>query len=131
MPLAGDTTMATPVVEDEVEEQQKIEDIMDLPAGGSMLVVRRGPNAGSRISLEKGETTIGREPSSDVFLDDITVSRKHAVIERHNGTVILRDAGSLNGTYVNSNMIDSQEVVPGDEIQIGRYVFVFLSAEAS
>ena len=100
----------------------------DLEAGSAVLVVRRGPNVGERYSLDSEVTRAGRHPDSDIFLDDITVSRRHAEIHRLDGRYTLRDTGSLNGTYLNRERIDDAPLVSGDEVQIGKYRLVFLSA---
>ncbi len=99
-----------------------------LPTGSALLVVRRGPNAGSRFLLDTEVTTAGRHPQSDIFLDDVTVSRRHAEFSRVEGTsgYRVRDVGSLNGTYVNRQRIDSVALSGGDEVQIGKYRLVFL-----
>ena len=97
-----------------------------LPAGSALLVVKRGPNAGSRFLLDRELTTAGRHPDSDIFLDDVTVSRRHAEFRREHGTFIVHDVGSLNGTYVNRERIDSSALAGGDEVQIGKFRLVFL-----
>ncbi len=101
----------------------------DLAAGAAVLVVRRGPNVGERFALEPEVTRAGRHPDSDIFLDDITVSRRHAEVHRLDGRYTLRDTGSLNGTYLNRERIDDAPLVSGDEVQIGKYRLVFLSAQ--
>jgi len=102
----------------------------DLPEGTGVLWVKRGPNAGSRYVLDGELTKAGRHPDSDIFLDDITVSRRHAEFARgSNGSYQVRDVGSLNGTYLNRARIDEvAEVANGDEVQIGKFRFVFLAA---
>jgi pSer/pThr/pTyr-binding forkhead associated (FHA) protein len=101
----------------------------DLTVGAAVLVVRRGPNVGERFPLEAEVTRAGRHPDSDIFLDDITVSRRHAEVHRLDGRYTLRDTGSLNGTYLNRERIDDAPLVSGDEVQIGKYRLVFLSAQ--
>lgn len=101
----------------------------DLAAGAAVLVVRRGPNVGERFALDNEVTRAGRHPDSDIFLDDITVSRRHAEVHRLDGRYTLRDTGSLNGTYLNRERIDDAPLVSGDEVQIGKYRLVFLSAQ--
>jgi pSer/pThr/pTyr-binding forkhead associated (FHA) protein len=96
-----------------------------LPAGSALLVVRRGPNAGARFLLDASRTTAGRRPDSDIFLDDVTVSRKHAEFLRREGHFVVRDVGSLNGTYVQRDRIEEAVLRPGDEVQIGKYRMVF------
>jgi len=97
----------------------------DLPPGG-LLVVRAGPNAGSRFAIEKDLITAGRHPDSDIFLDDITVSRRHAEVMRQADGYIVRDVGSLNGTYVNRQRIDESRLEDGDELQVGKFKLVFI-----
>ncbi|MGB8019852.1 MAG: FHA domain-containing protein [Candidatus Nanopelagicales bacterium] len=95
-------------------------------AGTAMLIVRRGPSEGTSFTLDSDRVTIGRADDSAVMLDDVTVSRRHAVCERTPSGWVLRDAGSLNGTYVNRQRIESSVLAGGDEVQIGKYRFVFL-----
>ena len=101
--------------------------IGELPEGLGMLVVKRGPNAGSKYVLESDVTTAGRHPDSDIFLDDITVSRRHAEFVRDGGSYRVRDVGSLNGTYVNRERTDDAVLAHGDEVQIGKFKLVFFS----
>jgi hypothetical protein len=97
----------------------------DQPEGEmAMLVVVRGANAGSRFALTDDVTTIGRHPESDVFLDDVTVSRRHAEIERRGTLLEISDAGSLNGTYVNGERIERVALSEGDQLQVGKYRLV-------
>jgi len=98
-----------------------------LPPGSALLVVRRGPNAGSRFLLDEDVTTAGRHPESDIFLDDVTVSRRHAEFRRDAGNFSVRDVGSLNGTYVNRERIETATLAGGDEVQIGKFRLVFLT----
>ncbi|MEX1218596.1 MAG: FHA domain-containing protein [Acidimicrobiales bacterium] len=98
-----------------------------LPADSAMLVVQRGSKAGSRFALENDVVTAGRHPDSDIFLDDITVSRRHAELRRvTDGTWLACDSGSLNGTYLNRKRIDTAILTSGDELQIGKFKLVFL-----
>ena len=96
------------------------------PSGSAMLVVKRGPNAGSRFRLDQPVTSAGRHPDSDIFLDDVSVSRRHAEFRRENGDNLVVDTGSLNGTYVNRKPIESVALANGDEIQMGKFRLVFL-----
>jgi hypothetical protein len=98
-----------------------------LPPGSALLVVKRGPNAGSRFLLDAEVTTAGRHPESDIFLDDVTVSRRHAEFVREGNSFLVRDVGSLNGTYLNRGRIDAAALAGGDEVQIGKYRLVFLT----
>ncbi len=97
-----------------------------LPEGSALLVVRRGPNAGSRFVLDVDMVTAGRHPDSDIFLDDVTVSRRHAQFVRLGSGYAVKDVGSLNGTYVNRHRIDEAQLTGGDEVQIGKYRLVYL-----
>lgn len=96
------------------------------PAGAGMLVVKRGPNAGARFLLDRPTTTAGRHPESDIFLDDVTVSRRHAEFRRQDGSFEVVDVGSLNGTYVNREPRNSEVLSSGDEVQIGKFRLVFI-----
>jgi pSer/pThr/pTyr-binding forkhead associated (FHA) protein len=98
-----------------------------LPAGSALLVVKRGPNAGSRFLLDQPTTSAGRHPDSDIFLDDVTVSRRHAEFRQDEGDFQVVDVGSLNGTYVNREPVDSAVLANGDEVQIGKFRLVFLT----
>lgn len=97
-----------------------------LPAGSALLVVKRGPNAGSRFLLDQAVTTAGRHPDSDIFLDDVTVSRRHAEFRKNGDTYEVVDVGSLNGTYVNREPKNSAVLANGDEVQVGKFRLVFL-----
>ncbi|MBC7273245.1 MAG: FHA domain-containing protein [Streptomyces sp.] len=100
-----------------------------LPLGSALLVVRRGPNSGSRFLLDSDLTTAGRHPQSDIFLDDVTVSRRHVEFRRSpDGSFTVADVGSLNGTYVNRERIDQVALSNGDEVQIGKYRLVFYAS---
>ncbi|GAA5036868.1 FHA domain-containing protein [Streptomyces siamensis] len=101
-----------------------------LPLGSALLVVRRGPNSGSRFLLDGELTTAGRHPQSDIFLDDVTVSRRHVEFRRAaDGSFTVADVGSLNGTYVNRERIDQVALANGDEVQIGKYRLVFYASQ--
>ena len=98
-----------------------------LPVGSALLVVKRGPNAGSRFLLDQPTTSAGRHPDSDIFLDDVTVSRRHAEFRSDDGEFQVVDVGSLNGTYVNREPVDTAVLANGDEVQIGKFRLVFLT----
>jgi len=98
-----------------------------LPHGMALLVVRRGPNAGARFLLDHDVTTSGRHPDSDIFLDDVTVSRRHAEFHRDANGFTVRDVGSLNGTYVNRERVEAATLANADEVQIGKFRLVFLA----
>ncbi|MCS4489379.1 FHA domain-containing protein [Corynebacterium sp. ES2794-CONJ1] len=97
------------------------------PQGSGMLIVKRGPNAGARFLLDQETTTAGRHPESDIFLDDVTVSRRHAEFRTHDGVFEVVDLGSLNGTYLNREPRNSAVLSSGDEIQIGKFRLVFIA----
>jgi pSer/pThr/pTyr-binding forkhead associated (FHA) protein len=101
-----------------------------LRPGTALLVVLRGPNTGARFLLDDDEVHAGRHPDSDIFLDDVTVSRKHATFRREGDTFVVRDVGSLNGTYVNRERIDEVALHTGDEVQIGKFRLVFYAGKA-
>ena len=101
--------------------------VESLPAGSALLVVKRGPNAGSRFLLDQDVTTAGRHPDSDIFLDDVTVSRRHVEFHREGGGFSVHDVGSLNGTYVNRDRIEKVLLKDSDEVQIGKYRLVFFA----
>lgn len=104
----------------------------NLPPDAAVLVVRRGPKAGSRFALDRDVVTAGRHPDSDIFLDDITVSRRHAELRRvADGTWLACDTGSLNGTYLNRDRIDTAILSNGDELQVGKYKLVFLVGDGA
>ena len=97
----------------------------NLAEGQALLVVKRGPNAGARFLLDQDTTTAGRHPEADIFLDDVTVSRRHAEFRRNEGSFEVVDVGSLNGTYVNRERIDQTVLRTGDEVQIGKFRMIF------
>ena len=97
------------------------------PSGLAMLVVKRGPNAGSWFELDQPVSSAGRHPASDVFLDDVSVSRRHAEFRRESGEYVVVDTGSRNGTYVNRELVESVALAHGDEIQMGKFRLVFLN----
>lgn len=96
-----------------------------LPPTSALLIVHRGPSAGARFLLDAPRTVAGRSPNSDIFLDDVTVSRKHVEFVREPEGFLVRDVGSLNGTYVNRDRIDRALLRPGDEVQIGKFRMTF------
>ncbi len=100
-----------------------------LPSGNALLIVRRGPNKGARFLLDANLTTVGRHPNADIFLDDVTVSRKHSEISRVGSVFTLKDLTSLNGTYFEGKRIESAELFNGAEVQIGKYHFTFYSSK--
>lgn len=101
-----------------------------LPAGSALLVVQRGPSAGSRFLLDTDLVSAGRHPESEIFLDDVTVSRRHAEFRRGPDGYTVADVGSLNGTYVNRDRIDEVALQGGDEVQIGKYRLVYFASHA-
>jgi len=121
------TFQAVEAAGDPAAEDALTVSIGDLPEGLGMLVVTRGPNAGSKYVLEADVTTAGRHPDSDIFLDDITVSRRHAEFIRNGDSYRVRDVGSLNGTYVNRERTDDAVLAQGDEVQIGKFKLVFFA----
>jgi pSer/pThr/pTyr-binding forkhead associated (FHA) protein len=105
--------------------------VQALPRTSALLVMQRGPSSGARFLLDAERTVAGRSPSADIFLDDVTVSRKHAEFVRELDDFVVRDVGSLNGTYVNRERIDSVVLRAGDEVQIGKFRMTFHPSPAS
>lgn len=127
---APDDTTTSALEVGVLEEREDVGEIPELEAGTGMLVVIRGPNAGSRFLLDRELTTVGRHPESHLFLDDVTVSRRHAEIRNDDGALTIRDLGSLNGTYVNGDRVEERTLRTGDEVQVGRFKLVFLGSES-
>lgn len=109
------------------EEQKAIE---ALPSGSALLIVQRGPNEGSRFLLDQDLTTVGRHPNADIFLDDVTVSRRHAEFHRHGKTFQIKDLASLNGTYFDGVRIENALLEDGAEVQIGKFRLTFYASKA-
>src|SRR5881227_1411615 len=130
--LQDDATLTFTPVEVEGEEtgEEVFQPAEELEKGQALLVVKRGANAGSTFLIDKDLTTAGRHPESDIFLDDVTVSRRHAEFNRSGESFLVRDVGSLNGTYLNRERIDSSELANGDEVQIGKFRLVYLTSSA-
>lgn len=128
---AGDTTRTFAPVNPDVDfeagqlSQDDHSAVNALPDGSALLIVVRGPNPGSRFLLDSERTGAGRHTSSEIFLDDVTVSRRHAEFIRDGQIFRVRDVGSLNGTYVNRERVDDAPLQSGDEVQIGRFRMVF------
>ncbi|HEV7948141.1 MAG TPA: FHA domain-containing protein [Glaciihabitans sp.] len=104
------------------------EAIAALPSGSALLVVRRGPNIGARFLLDADLTTVGRHPDADIFLDDVTVSRRHAEFVRNGTSFQVKDLGSLNGTYFDGSRIDVADLVDGSEVQVGKFRLTFYAS---
>jgi pSer/pThr/pTyr-binding forkhead associated (FHA) protein len=102
--------------------------IAALPSGSALLIVRRGPNMGARFLLDADITTAGRHPHADIFLDDVTVSRRHAEFRRSGTVFEVRDLGSLNGTYRENERIERSPLSDGDEVQVGKYRLTFFAS---
>ncbi len=127
----SEDTRLVPVTRPEDSEEELAVPGDDVPAGQGVLVVKRGPNAGSRYVLEGTAVSAGRSPDSDIFLDDVTVSRRHASFVPSGATYEVRDVGSLNGTYLNRERIEAAPLANGDEVQIGKFRLVFLTGPSS
>lgn len=128
----GDTTKTIPPVVAEADlDGLSAEDeaaVNALPHGSALLIVQRGPNAGSRFLLNTDQVSAGRHQDSDIFLDDISVSRRHATFTRTPDGTVLADRGSLNGTYVNRELVDSTLLRHGDEVQIGKFRLIYFGS---
>jgi pSer/pThr/pTyr-binding forkhead associated (FHA) protein len=118
-----EATASFPPLSDGVESTGPIPPVVD----GPLLVVRKGHEVGERFYLDRPRLVVGRDPASDIFLNDITVSRAHAVLDVMPEEVLVSDAGSLNGTYVNGVSVDRAVLRNGDQLQVGRFQMVFLS----
>ena len=125
-------TFASDLIADKTAELTKEEAaaIAALPSGSALLVVIKGPNDGARFLLDQEVTTVGRHPNADIFLDDVTVSRRHAEFVRKGTSFIVRDLGSLNGTYRDGRNIDLVQLNDGDEVQIGKFRMTFFASPA-
>ncbi|WP_181310955.1 FHA domain-containing protein [Nocardioides campestrisoli] len=134
---ASDSTATIAIANERAESSDRALSPVDaaavdaLPAGSALLVVQRGPGAGSRFLLDTDLVAAGRHPESEIFLDDVTVSRRHAEFRREGGVFRVSDVGSLNGTYVNRDRIDQVELSDGDEVQIGKYRLVFFAGHVA
>jgi pSer/pThr/pTyr-binding forkhead associated (FHA) protein len=107
---------------------EELDAIAALPSGSALLVVRRGPNTGARFLLDADVTTVGRHPEADIFLDDVTVSRRHAEFVRHGTAFEVRDLGSLNGTYFDGVRIETALLSDGAEVQVGKFRLTFYAS---
>jgi pSer/pThr/pTyr-binding forkhead associated (FHA) protein len=111
----------------DVEEREAV---YALPSGSALLIVQRGPNEGARFLLDQELTTAGRHPNADIFLDDVTVSRRHAEFRRTGSQFMVHDLASLNGTYFDGVRIESALLDDGAEVQIGKFKFTFFASRA-
>ena len=100
-----------------------------LPSGSALLIIHRGPGAGSRYLLDQNQTSAGRHPDADIFLDDVTVSRRHASIDRVVSVFTISDLGSMNGTYIDSQRVEKQRLINGMEIMLGKFRLTFYSSD--
>ncbi len=126
----SDETTHIPILDADTEEMSPsdVSAVENLPAGSAMLLVQRGPDAGARFLLDSDVVTVGRHPDSDIFLDDISVSRRHATFTRSGNGYVIADLGSLNGSYINRDRIDSEVTLAGgDEVQIGKYRLIYFA----
>lgn len=125
MPTLDDQTLTNELSSEDIRA------IDSLPAGSALLIVQKGPGTGQRFLLRDDSATAGRHPKSAIFLDDVTVSRCHAIFRRAQGSYTVEDAGSLNGTYLNRSLLREPVVLRnGDEVQIGKYKMVFFLGSA-
>lgn len=128
-----DPTAAIPIIERSTSTEQQTDqtntdhlaDREVFAVSTGILVVDDGPKSGSRYALDADLVTAGRHPESEIFLDDVTVSRRHVEISNSDGIYRAKDVGSLNGTYINKQLVEEAELVDGDELQIGRFKLLF------
>jgi pSer/pThr/pTyr-binding forkhead associated (FHA) protein len=125
--LSGDFEAQLAALDGEVSPEEQ-EAIAALPSGSALLVVRRGPDVGARFLLDSDVTTAGRHPDADIFLDDVTVSRKHTQFLRHGTVFEIKDLGSLNGTYFDGVRIDTALLSDGAEVQVGKFRLTFYAS---
>lgn len=126
-PQKEDATTATYVIDDQTGELKPV-DVGDVAAQSGALVIRSGGGrVGQSFPMTGEKMTIGRSPETSVFLDDVTVSREHATLVRRGGDWFLDDSGSLNGTYVNRQRVDSHRLQDGDELQVGKFKLTFFA----
>jgi pSer/pThr/pTyr-binding forkhead associated (FHA) protein len=126
----SDHTTHIPILDADTEEMSAsdVSAVENLPAGSAMLLVQRGPDSGARFLLDSDVVSVGRHPDSDIFLDDISVSRRHGTFTRSGTGYTVTDLGSLNGTYVNRDRIDGEVALSGgDEVQIGKYRLIYFA----
>jgi pSer/pThr/pTyr-binding forkhead associated (FHA) protein len=126
----SDHTTHIPILDADTEEMSAsdVSAVENLPVGSAMLLVQRGPDSGARFLLDSDAVSVGRHPDSDIFLDDISVSRRHGTFTRSGAGYAVADLGSLNGTYVNRDRIDSEVALSGgDEVQIGKYRLIYFA----
>ncbi|MGH3579261.1 MAG: FHA domain-containing protein [Mycobacterium sp.] len=130
MTSAPDTSVSNVPVDDLSDggQDDAVVGLLELPRGVGLLVVKRGPEVGARFALDAAITKAGRHPESDIFLDDITVSRRHAEFVTSDQVTTIRDVGSLNGTYVNRERIEEARLSSGDEVQIGKFKLLYVLA---
>lgn len=119
------------ISESSAEEQEVLQSVMNGNGESAMVFIHRGPSRGARFLITEAGATIGRAPSSDIFLDDVTVSRSHGKIERTGSSFIFTDSGSLNGSYINNQQSSSHILSTGDEIQIGKFHMLFIGSTTS
>lgn len=125
-PADADTTL-TIVEESEPETGEIPVTIDELDEGRAILVIKKGPEAGTKFSLDKAVIVCGRDATNDLFLDDVTVSRRHAEIRREESGFSIKDVGSLNGTFVNRERVETSQLTNADEIQIGKFKLIFFA----
>lgn len=119
------------IAESSAEEQEVLQSVMNGAGENAMVFIHRGPSRGARFLITLEGSSIGRSPASDIFLDDVTVSRSHATIKREGSQFIFTDSGSLNGSYINNQQTSSHHLVTGDEIQIGKFHMLFISSRST
>ena len=119
------------IAESSFEEQEVLQSVMNGDSESAMVFIHRGPARGARFLITEAGATIGRAPASDIFLDDVTVSRTHATIKRDGSQFIFADSGSLNGSYINNQQSSSHPLVTGDEIQIGKFHMLFIGSKTT
>jgi pSer/pThr/pTyr-binding forkhead associated (FHA) protein len=119
------------IAESSAEEQQVLQEVMDGDGESAMVFIHRGPSRGARFLITADGASIGRSSESEIFLDDVTVSRSHATIKREGSDFVFTDSGSLNGSYINNQQASSHRLINGAEIQIGKFHMLFISSRTT
>lgn len=125
------TLIESLIEQSSMEEREVLNEVLNGSSENAMVFIHRGPSRGARFLITSDGVTVGRAPASDIFLDDVTVSRTHATIKREGSAFIFTDSGSLNGSYINNQQSTTHRLVNGDEIQIGKFHMLFISNTSS
>jgi hypothetical protein len=129
-PVGTSTGASSHSLDEKLSDEERTV-VRNLSAQSAVLIIQRGPSAGSRFLLDSAQESVGRHPESSIFLDDISVSRKHAMLSREVHGFSIADIGSLNGTYVNGDRVEKIDLHSGDEVRIGKYRLIYFTGDMS